>query len=530
LLRAYPTARPLTCWDAVRGRIDWKYALGLELTDEGFHFAVLSEFRERLINGGLEQQLLDTLLVQCQEQGWIKAGGKQRTDATHVLGAIRAMNRLEGIGETLRAALNALAVAAPDWLLQQVSPDWFDRYSHRVEEYRLPKGKAARQEYGSRMGADGSALLTAIYCQSAPWWLRQIPAVEILRRVWVQQFYAPDEQGSERVVRMREGKDLPPSNLWIHSPYDEEARYGIKRSTNWAGYKVHLTETCDSDPDPDVDANADAKSVSVHLITQVQTTAATEGDVTQVREIQSELKAKNLAPKTHLVDAGYTSAEEFVTSERERGIELLGPIREDHQWQARQAQAQRRGREQAKVQGPAPAEVVEQTEQGYGLASFSIDWESKSVTCPQGKVSRYWKRGQDICGRATVKAVFHTSDCQSCAVRSLCTRSEKGPRSVTFRERAEHEALQEMRQRQRTAEFKAAINVRAGVEGTMSQGIRCFELRQTRYIGLARTHLQHILTAVAMNIVRLVAWWQGTKHSRTRISHFAALAPALAAA
>ncbi|MBF6596580.1 MAG: transposase [Thermaceae bacterium] len=301
-------------------------------------------------------------------------------------------------------------------------------------------------------------------------------------------------------MRMREGKDLPPSNLWIHSPYDEDVRYGIKRSTNWAGYKVHLTETCDPDPD------------SVHLITQVQTTTATEGDVTQVREIQTELKAKGLAPKTHLVDAGYTSAEEFVTSQRERGIELLGPIREDHQWQARQAQAQ----------GPA--------EQGYGLASFKIDWEHKRVTCPQGKPSRYWKPGQDICGRATVKAVFHASDCESCAVRSLCTHSEKGPRSITFRERAEHEAPQEVRQRQRTAEFKAAIDVRAGVEGTMSQGVRSFELRQTRYIGLARTHLQHILTAVAMNIVRLVAWWQGTKHSRTRISHFAALAPALAAA
>src|ERR1700730_4118111 len=153
--------------DAVRARIDWKYALGLELTDEGFHFAVLSEFRERLINGGLEQQLLDTLLAHCQEQGWIKAGGKQRTDSTHVLGAIRAMNRLEGIGETMRAALNALAAAAPDWLLQQVSPDWFDRYSNRVEEYRLPKAKAARQEYGNRMGADGNALLNAIYSPTA---------------------------------------------------------------------------------------------------------------------------------------------------------------------------------------------------------------------------------------------------------------------------------------------------------------------------------------------------------------------------
>ena len=164
------------------------------------------------------------------------------------------------------------------------------------------------------------------------------------------------------------------------------------------------------------------------------------------------------------------------------------------------------------------------------MASFQIDWEHKSVLCPQGKPSRYWKPGQDICGRPTVKAVFYTTDCESCGVRRLCTRSEKGPRSITFRERAEHEALQGTRQRQHTAEFKSAISVRAGVEGTMSQGVRAFELRQTRYIGLARTHLQHILTAIAINIVRLVAWWGGAQHSRTRISHFAALAPAFAAA
>jgi len=249
--------------DAVRGHLDWKYALGLELTDAGFHFAVLSDFRERLLTGGLEQQLLDTLLAHCQAQGWVKAGGRQRTDSTHVLGAIRAMNRLESIGETLRAALNALAAAAPDWLVLQVNPDWFDRYSNRVEEYRLPKGKAARQEYAEVMGTDGRTLLTAIYNPTAPVWLRQIPAVEILRRVWVQQFHAPDAPG---VAHLRAGADLPPAARWIHSPYDAEVRYGTKRSTHWAGFKVHLTETCDPE--------------GVHLITQVQTTAALAGDVT----------------------------------------------------------------------------------------------------------------------------------------------------------------------------------------------------------------------------------------------------------
>ena len=163
--------------DAVRSRIDWKYVLGLELTDPGFDFSVLSEFRARLIAGGLEQLLLDTMLVQFKQRGWLKERGAQRTDSTHVLAAVRVLNRLETVGETLRAALNALAAAAPDWLLKQVEPEWFERYGRQVEEYRLPKGQTARQSYAATVGADGSRLLSAVYSSEAPAWLREIPAV-----------------------------------------------------------------------------------------------------------------------------------------------------------------------------------------------------------------------------------------------------------------------------------------------------------------------------------------------------------------
>lgn len=138
--------------DAVRSRIDWKYVLGLELTDSGFDFSVLCEFRARLIAGNAEQQLLDTLLKQFKERGWLKERGKQRTDSTHVLAAIRTLNRLEGVGETLRATLNVLATVAPDWLCSWVPQEWFDRYGRAVDEYRLPKGIAARSEYAQTIG------------------------------------------------------------------------------------------------------------------------------------------------------------------------------------------------------------------------------------------------------------------------------------------------------------------------------------------------------------------------------------------
>ena len=170
--------------EAVRSRIDWKYALSLDLADPGFDFSILSKFRGRLLAGSDETILLETMLERFKEHGLLKARGKQRTDSTHVLAAIRALNRLECVGETLRAALNSLATVAPEWLRDHLTPEWFDRYSTRIEDSRLPKGKEARKEYAEVIGADGSRLLTALYDLSAPPHLRELPAVQNLRRIW----------------------------------------------------------------------------------------------------------------------------------------------------------------------------------------------------------------------------------------------------------------------------------------------------------------------------------------------------------
>jgi transposase len=141
--------------DAVRSRLDWKYALALDLTDSGFDASVLSEFRSRLLAGKAEAQLFDTMVALLRDQGLLKAGGRQRTDATHVLAAIQVLNRLECIGETLRHALNILAVVAPAWLRSWVPGSWFDRYGRRFEEYRLPPGKPQRYALAEEIGADG---------------------------------------------------------------------------------------------------------------------------------------------------------------------------------------------------------------------------------------------------------------------------------------------------------------------------------------------------------------------------------------
>jgi transposase len=189
--------------DAVRGRIDWKYALGLSLIDPGFDHTVLSEFRSRLIEGGAERLLLDTLLQRLRDQGLVKANGRQRTDSTHVLAAVRGLNRLERVGETVRAALNELAVVAPDWLQALAPPVWYERYRCRVENYRLPKGEKESIERAATIGADGDQLLAAIDAAVEQPWLAQLPAIHVLREVWTAQYIKEDGQLRWRTIQER---------------------------------------------------------------------------------------------------------------------------------------------------------------------------------------------------------------------------------------------------------------------------------------------------------------------------------------
>ena len=101
--------------DAVRTRIDWKYLLGLELSDPGFNYSILSRFRARLVENNAEMSLLQGLLERCHDLGLVRERSDMRTDSTHIIASIRDMNRLELVGETLRATLNVLATVDPAW-------------------------------------------------------------------------------------------------------------------------------------------------------------------------------------------------------------------------------------------------------------------------------------------------------------------------------------------------------------------------------------------------------------------------------
>ncbi len=502
--------------DAVRVRLDWKYLLGLRAGDPGFDHTVLAEFRARVADAGLEQVVLDALLARLAGSGLVKAGGKQRTDSTHVIAAVAALNRLELAGESVRAALEALAAAHPAWLEQRVCvADFAGRYGTPMTSWRPPVSQARRDELAVAYARDGYALLGAVYDGAAPSWLRELPAVDVLRRVLLQNYTRTITQGGREVIRRREkepeGDGLPPGHARIASPYDLDARWGVKRDTFWLGYKLHITETCD-DPPPctcrpgpaaqqpaaggrDHDKGC-AQLVFPNLITSVATTDATVTDSQMTAPVHDTLAARNLAPGRHYLDSGYLSAALVVSALTTRGIALIGPLLADTSAQARAGN-------------------------GYARADFTIDYDSKTVTCPQGKTSASWTPCTQK-GQAAAVATFSVSDCGPCPARPQCTTSGKRRRQLTVLPRDLAEAQTAARTAETTIPFQADYARRAGVEGTMHQAAS-HGARRARYRGLPKTRLDHVYMACALNLLRLEAFWTGTPLDRQRTSHLARL-------
>ncbi|MBD2024985.1 IS1182 family transposase [Leptolyngbya sp. FACHB-711] len=473
--------------DAVRSRIDWKYLLGLELTDAGFDFSVLSEFRQRLIEGQAEHLLLDRLLEHCRILGLVKARGKQRTDATRVLASIRALSRLELVAETFRAVLNELATLVPEWTAQVALEPWYKRYGRRIEDTRLPKSTTERDKYAQTVGDDIDYLLKCLEESNLSIDWENLPSIIALKLIWQRHYEVmTDDQTGFKQVRFKPKSELTKAAEAVESPYDRDARYRSRHSLHWTGYMVHFSETCDDE--------------DCHLMTQVMTTPATVHEVNCTDSIHQALIDKQLPPDEHFVDSAYVEAHLLVEAQAQ-GITMVGPARPNPTWQTK-------------------------TENAFDFTQFVVDWEHQRVTCPQGKQSISWSPliGQD--GHLVFKAKFSTLDCGPCAARSHCTRAKPpAARSVLLMPQPQYAALKAARATHASAEGQQRYKRRAGIEGTLSQGVRAFGLRQTRYRGLAKTHLQNTAVATAMNFERLVNWVTGVPRAKTRVSRFAALAP-----
>jgi transposase len=472
--------------EAVRARIDWKYLLTLDLADPGFDRSVLCEFRGRLLDNDAVSRLLARVLDAAREDGLLKARGRQRTDSTHVLAAIRTLNRVELVAETLRATLNDIAAVAPDWLRALAPPEWHERYDGRIEDMRLPEAGPKRDAFVSQVGADGFRLLDALAQPEAPQAAATRPVVETLRRVWTRHFERPEDK-KDGGARLRPVQGRGPGDR-VESPYDTEARFRAKAGTNWTGYMVHFTETCDEG--------------APRLVVHADTTPANVHEAPRTAPIHAALAAKGLAPSEHLVDSAYVSADHFITARKEHDIDLVGPSRRNLSWQGL-------------------------AEDAFSSADFIVDWDRRTARCPEGKESVGWYEATKRPGQRTlVRAQFRAADCLGCASRSRCTRSEaqsKG-RVLAVLPRPEYEALAAARARESTAEGRRLYAQRQGIESTLSQAVHAFGLRQTRYRGLAKTGLQHMATAAAINLDRISAWFGGRPIAPTRRSRFAALA------
>jgi transposase len=498
--------------DAVRDKISWKYALGLGLDDEGFDASVLCEFRTRVVAHGLEQRVLDLLLDALKGEGLVAAGGKVRTDSTHVISAVRDLNRLELAGESVRACVEALAVVAPDWLPTVIDiAGWGRRYGARVDTWRLPTSKAKRAELVVAYGTDAVVLLRAVGDPDAPPWLRELPAVEVLRRVLVQNYVITRDAAGREVIRAREADTdgLPPGRERLTSPYDLDTRWAAKGDDlYWNGYKVHVTETCDT-PDPapgnEDTTGEDTGGERPNIIVGVATTDATVPDAGMTEKIHAALAGRDLLPAEHYLDSGYPSAALVVDSLRSWGVTLVTPLLADTSRQARAGA-------------------------GFDRAGFTIDFDTEQARCPQGQTSTWWnpvtQRGTDA-----IVIKFSAGICRGCPVREQCTRSRspKVGRQLTVPPREVHQAQQTARSTQNTKDWQARYARRAGVEGTIRQAVAVTGTRRARYRGLPKTRLEHVYSAIALNLIRLDAYWNGHALDRTRTSHLTRLEHALAA-
>jgi transposase len=276
-----------------------------------------------------------------------------------------------------------------------------------------------------------------------------------------------------------ETEGIPPSGRLISSPYDVEARYGNKQTTSWVGYTVYVTETCEDD--------------APHIMTHVETTAGPVSDGAATPHIHQALERQGLLPTTPIVDTGDLDAELLVTSPREDSVARLGPMRADGQWQARAAH-------------------------GFDASHFQSDWEPQRAPCPGGYTSLSWTPAVDDRTHEVVKIKCAMQDCQPCASRVHGTRATR--RTITVRRQDHQMAWQAARARETSAAYTTEYARRAGIEGTLSQGIRAYGRRHARYIGEAKTHLQHILTAAAIKVVRMGNWLMQKPLAKTRTSAF----------
>jgi len=432
-------------------RLDWKYALRQGLEWAGFHYTDLCNFRKRLFRYGQEQVAFEQVVKYLRERGYIQAGGKQRTDSTHIVGAVMRLSRLELVWETLRLALGALVNADAPWTLKWLPRSFVESYSARRSDYRLSQEEIAQAL--CQTGQEGYWLLDQVAVQGSPS-LQALPEIVQLRRVWEEQFTRQEDGSAHLRPPGEAGGDV------ITSPHDPDVRYGDKGSRNWVGYKLQVTETADP-------------QAAARFITDVALTSPVEQDNEHLEALQHRLVARQLTPAQQYVDQGYMSGQNLACS-LSQGIDLRGFIREGN--------------------------VSKRPE--FRLSQFVIDLDHRQATCPAGQHSVKWAKAKPDVKNLIAYHVSFGPQCRTCPFfgPELCTDKASGRHLGVSRH---HTLLQARRHEAQTLDFQREMHIRAGIEGTISELVRAHGARRSRYRGLAKNQLQALFTATATNLKRL---------------------------
>jgi transposase len=447
--------------NALRMRLDWKYALHLPLEYEGFDYSVLSEFRDRLIKGQAEGRVFEKLVEQIRGMGLIKEHGKQRTDSIGMLTKVRRLCRVETVGETLRLAIVAIVDTDREWSEEIIPPSWEEKYGERL--VRQSDSEKEWKEYEEHIGEEGQWLLNRLEKGGAPTELQNLPEVQVLKTVWAQQFR--EEAGKMAYTELKKYD----GHTQIQSPHDPEARYSRKRHFEWTGDKVQVTETEDAG--------------YPHIITDIVGTSSNHTDYEELPLIQERLEKRNCVPSEYYVDAGYMSGPNLEYCQKKH-IALIGPL----------------------ARFVTPQELLPD---GITQAQFQIDAKKKKVTCPMGHTVR-----DPVPVNNSLSFRFPLKTCAACELRPRCCTGKAG-RTIGIS--ASYELTEASRTRQKTESFKKDYaQHRSGVEGSLSALVRGHGMRVGRYIGSKKRHLQAVLTGCSANLKRTARWLAG---ERPQIRH-----------
>ncbi|MBF0107535.1 MAG: transposase [Deltaproteobacteria bacterium] len=441
----------------------WRLALHMGLDDHSFDPSLLTKFRARLLEGGLERVAFEAILAKLVADGWVKKCSKQRLDSTHVCGLLSAMSRLECVRETIRLALE-------DWDPQEGLSELLDSmWNCYVESKTDPRcGVEKLKAKMTQAGKDMFLLIAWAETQSPE--IMNSQGLLLLRRVFKENF-EEDKNGDCQQTRAQ------PTGS-VHNPHEPEAQWSSKstiKHKDWIGYKTQVAETVQDKP-------REKGEPTLSFITSVVTQNATESDKAGMAEVLVEQASLGLEKPSDLyVDGAYVCCEALKVAE-EQGREL---------------------------HGPAPASP----DRGkvFTVDAFDVKVEDRFAICPAGHASHNCSRLEESkTGKISYRIEWKQKLCQYCPLFGQCVSEGQSHRTIAVGEL--HSLLQERRRTMQTEEYKQDMKHRNGIEGTQSELVRGYGLRHARYRGKARVRLQNYFIGAACNIRRLfrrLAWENG---------------------